>query len=96
MTTSAELGRGLVGLGESAAVMADTDCRWPLIPGVGEVMTSGGGYERVMFDGDDEDFLCTPETGRRCCHDNKGGVFGEPEGDENPDGLKPDMVFRNV
>lgn len=46
----------------------------------------------MILDGDDEDFLCTPETGRRCCHDNSGGVFGEPEGDGNPVGLKPAMV----
>lgn len=43
LTTSAELGREAVGLGESAAEITDTGCRWPLIPGVGEVTTSGGG-----------------------------------------------------
>lgn len=48
----------------------------------------------MVLEGDDEDFLCTPETGRRCCHDNSGGVFEEPDG--NPDGLKPDMVVREV
>lgn len=50
----------------------------------------------MVLEGDDEDFLCTPETGRRCCHDNSGGVFEEPGGDGNPDGLKPDMVVREV
>lgn len=51
----------------------------------------------MVLDGDDEDFLWTPETGRRCCHDSTGGVLeDEPECDGNPDGLKPDMVFRGV
>lgn len=44
----------------------------------------------------EDDFLCTPETGRRCCHDKSGGGFEEPEGDGNPDGLKLDMVVREV
>lgn len=47
------------------------------------------------MDGDEEVFLCTPETGRRCCHDNRGTLFEDPEGDEYPVGLKPDMMARD-
>lgn len=66
------------------------------MPGVGEVTTSGGGGGggNIVLDGDEEVFLCTPETGRRCCHDNRGTLFEDPEGDEYPVGLKPDMIAR--
>lgn len=45
LTAIAELGREAVGVGvgDSAAERADTDCRWPLIPGVGEATSSGVG-----------------------------------------------------